>query len=94
MARGVCRSGPQGVSHHLCEQADDALGGARRGGGVGGAPEDEGARSLEMCDVVEAPLGRDRVLAAVTARVVDLVRVRTRVRVVAKARAEGLGIRA
>ena len=31
-------------------------------------------------DGVEAPLGLDRVLAAVTARVVDLVRVRVRVR--------------
>ena len=70
--------GAAGVSYHLCEQADDALGGARHGGGVGGAPEDEGARSLEVCDVVEAPLGRDRVLAAMTARIVDLVNVSVR----------------
>ena len=44
-------------------------------------------------DGVEAPLGLDRVLAAVTARVVDLVRVRVRARVGdrARARAQGLG---
>ena len=43
------------VRHHLREQADDTLDGARRGGGVGGATEDEGARRPEVCDVVEAP---------------------------------------